>query len=168
MLLSFTLLSLCSGRTQVKGFQNSTPNLARKGHPFSLWKHLLKDEEAKSSVFRRNHWTHRISGAILLASQYRAGWFSNVTLKCERRAANSMGRVGFSLSLLCLSLLTSFPSLFFASLLCLLPFLLSLPTYLFKEHLSRVWYYKYNIRLWEYQMNPLGESPIWWQEVFIY
>ena len=167
MLLSFTLLSLCSGRTQVKGFQNSTPNLARKGHHFSLWKHLLKDEEAKSSVFRRNHWTHRISGAILLASQYRAGRFSNVTLKCERRAANSMGRVVFSLSLLCLSLLTSFPSLF-ASLLCLLHFLLSLPTYLFKEHLSRVWYYKYNIRLWEYQLNPLGESPIWWQEVFIY
>ena len=142
MLLSFTsLLSLCSGRTQVKGFQNSTPNLARKAHPFSLWKHLLKDEEAKSSVFRRNHWTHCISGASLLASQDRAGWFSNVTLKCERRTANSMGRVGFSLSLLCLSLLPSFPSLLFASLLSLLLFLLSLPTYLFKEHLSRVWYY---------------------------
>ena len=71
-----------------------------------------------------------------------------------------MGRAGFSLSLLCLSLLPSFSSLLFASLLSLLLFLLSLPIYLFKEHLSRVWYVKYNIRLWEYQMNPLGESPI--------
>lgn len=60
-----------------------------------------------------------------------------------------MGEVGFSFSLLCLSVLPSFPSLLSGPLPPLLPLLLSLPIYLFKKYLIRVWYSKYSIRLWK-------------------